>query len=233
MMFTKKTFLATGLAASLAMSGCATDDPNRRAKTGAVIGAIAGAVLGKELHDEKGMYIGAAFGAIAGGSVGNYMDKQQAELEKKLKEEAEAKELKITRLPDNSLLIGIASEASFDVNQSNVKTEFLGTFQKIGEVLKDYETTVVHVIGHTDSSGSTEYNQGLSEKRSAEVGSVLTGQGLDQRRVITEGRGEMEPIASNASAEGRKQNRRVDIVIKPIVEDAEKEAFESPGFLGS
>lgn len=232
-MISKNTLLATGLAASLTLSGCATDDPNRRAKTGAAIGAIIGAVVGKELHDEKGMYLGAAFGAIAGGSVGNYMDKQQAELEQKLKEEAEAKELKITRLPDNSLLIGIASEASFDVNQSNVKTEFLGTFQKIGGVLKDYETTVVHVIGHTDSSGSTDYNQALSERRSAEVGTVLAGQGLDSRRVITEGRGEMEPIAGNGTPEGRKQNRRVDIVIKPIVQDAEKEAFESPGFLGS
>lgn len=232
-MISKNVCIATGLAASLAISGCAADDPNRRAKTGAVIGSIAGAVLGKELHGDKGMLIGAAFGAITGGAVGNYMDKQQAELERQLKEEAEAKELKITRLPDNSLLIGIASEASFDVNQSNVKTEFLSTFQKIGSVLKDYDTTIVHVIGHTDSSGSTEYNQGLSEKRSASVGSVLTSQGLDAGRLRTEGRGEMEPIASNGTESGRKQNRRVDIVIKPIVQDAEQEAFESPGFLGS
>jgi outer membrane protein OmpA-like peptidoglycan-associated protein len=232
-MNTRNTLLATGLVASLAISGCATDDPNRRAKTGAVFGAIIGAVAGKELHDEKGMYIGAALGALTGGAVGNYMDDQQAELEQALKEEQDAEALKITRLPDNSLLIGIASEASFDVNQSNVKSQFLGTFQKIGEVLKDYETTVVHVIGHTDSSGSTEYNQGLSEKRSASVGSVLVGQGLDQRRLKTEGRGEMEPIAGNGTAEGRKKNRRVDIVIKPIVEDAEESAFRSPGFLGS
>jgi len=217
-------------AVTLSLVACAADDPNRRAKTGAAIGAVVGAVLGNQSsHDRKKRRIlGAAIGAMAGAAVGNYMDKQQAELEAKLKAKQEREELQITRLSDNSLKLGVASEATFDVDRSDLKPHSLNTFGKIAGVLKSYDKTVIHVVGHTDSTGSNAYNQGLSERRAVSVGNYLLRQGVPNDRVMMEGRGENEPRASNATLDGRRMNRRVDIVIKPIVEGQEDRAFDPP-----
>ena len=217
-----------GIAVSLV--ACAADDPNKRAKTGAAVGALVGAVLANQSsHDKKKRRIvGAAIGAMAGAAVGSYMDKQQAELEAKLQAEQEREELQITRLSDNSLKVGVASEATFDVDRSDLKSSSLNTFNKIAGVLKSYDKTVIHVVGHTDSTGSDAYNQGLSERRSSSVGSHLIQQGVPRDRVLMEGRGEREPRASNSNPEGRRLNRRVDIVIKPIIEGQEDRAFDPP-----
>lgn len=215
------------------LTACAADDPNRSAKTGAAIGAVLGAIAGNQSKSDKGKYVGAVVGAIAGGAVGHYMDKQRAELEKKLKAETEAKELQITKLSDDTLKIGIASDASFDVNAAQLKPQALTTFTKISNVLKDYDKTVIHIVGHTDSSGADSYNQSLSERRAASVASYMTSQGLDATRVREEGRGEREPIASNSTKEGQTQNRRVDVVIKAVVEGNEQQAWTPPPYLGS
>ncbi len=217
-------------AMALTLVACAADDPNRRAKTGAAIGAVVGAVLGNQSgHDrKKRRIIGAAIGAMAGAAVGSYMDKQQAELEAKLKAEQEREELQITRLSDNSLKVGVASEATFDVDRSDLKTQSLDTFGKIAGVLKSYDMTVIHVVGHTDSTGSDAYNQGLSERRAVSVGNYLLSQGVPNDRVMMEGRGEREPRSTNATPDGRRLNRRVDIVIKPIIEGQEERAFDPP-----
>lgn len=222
-----------GIAVSLA--ACAADDPNKRAKTGAAVGALVGAVLGNQSgHDtKKRRILGAAIGAVTGAAVGSYMDKQQAELEAKLKAEQEREELQITRLSDNSLKVGVASEATFDVDRSDLKPSSLSTFGKIAGVLKSYDKTVIHVVGHTDSTGSDAYNQGLSERRSVSVGNHLMQQGVPQDRILMEGRGEGEPRATNGTPEGRRLNRRVDIVIKPIVEGQEDRAFDPPPALTS
>lgn len=214
--------------------GCATDDPNRRAKTGAAIGAVAGAVLGKQVSGARGApIVGAVVGAIAGGAVGNYMDKQHAELQRELAAEQARQELQITRLSDNSLKIGIASDVSFDVDSAQIKPDALTTYAKIANVLSNYDKTVIHIVGHTDSTGSDQYNQGLSERRASSVASYMGGQGLPGTRVRQEGRGESQPIASNDSPEGRKRNRRVDIVIKPVVEGQEQQAWTPPPYLGA
>ncbi|GAB4353955.1 MAG: OmpA family protein [Gammaproteobacteria bacterium] len=220
---------------ALSLVACAADDPNRRAKTGAAIGAVVGAVLGNQSdHDtRKRRILGAAIGAMAGAAVGSYMDKQQAELEARLKAEREREELQITRLPDNSLKVGIASEATFDVDRSDLKPSAYNTFGKIAGVLKTYDKTVIHVVGHTDSTGSDEYNQALSERRAVSVGNYLLSQGIPGDRLMMEGRGEREPRASNATPEGRRLNRRVDIVIKPIIEGQEERAFDPPPPLNS
>ncbi len=220
-------------ALSLSLVACATDDPNRRAKTGAAVGALIGAVAGHQVDGDKGRYIGAVVGAIAGGAVGNYMDKQQAELERELAAEAARKELRITRLSGDALKIGVASDASFGVDRSDLTATAQATFGKIAEVLKDYDKTVIHVVGHTDSTGSDSYNQGLSERRANSVQSYITQNGVLYDRVRTEGRGEREPIASNETGAGRAQNRRVDIVIKAVVEGQEQQAYAPPPYLGS
>ncbi len=221
---------AAVLVIAVSVAGCAADDPNRRAKTGAAIGALVGAVIGNQGKHDKGQrrIIGAAIGAMTGAAVGNYMDKQQAELEAKLKAEQDREELQITRLSDNSLKLGIASEATFDVDRSDLKSGSLTTFDKIAGVLKTYEKTVIHVVGHTDSTGSDAYNQGLSERRAVSVGDRLIQDGVPRDRVLMEGRGEREPRATNGTADGRRMNRRVDIVIKPIVEGQEEKAFDPP-----
>lgn len=220
--------------AVVTLGACATDDPNRRAKTGAAIGAVAGAVIGNQVSHARGApIVGAVVGAIAGGAVGNYMDKQKAELERQLAEEAARKDLAITELSDGSLKIGIASDVSFDVDSAQIKPDALNTYAKIANVLKTYDKTVIHVVGHTDSTGSDEYNQSLSERRAASVASYMGGQGLPGTRVRQEGRGEREAVASNSTADGRKKNRRVDIVIKPVVEGQEQQAWTPPPYLGS
>lgn len=217
----------------VALLGCATDDPNRRAKTGAAVGALLGAVAGHQVDGDKGRYIGAVVGAIAGGAVGNYMDKQQAELERELAAEAARKELNITRLAGDALKIGVASDASFPFDSADLKGQAQATFSKIAEVLKDYDKTIIHVVGHTDSTGTDNYNLGLSQRRANTVSSYMNSNGVLIERMRTEGRGEREPIASNETEAGRTRNRRVDIVIKAIVEGQEQQAYTPPPYLGS
>lgn len=220
------------LALVVALAGCAADDPNRRAKQGALIGGLLGGVAGHQVEDDKGRYIGAALGALAGAAVGNYMDQQARELERLLADEQAANELRISRMADGSVRLGIASEASFDVDSAQLSTEFLPAYQKIADVLKRYPKTVVWVVGHTDSTGSEAYNQRLSERRANSVTSYLNARGVDAQRLKSEGRGENEPIASNQTEEGRRMNRRVDIVIKPVVEGQESQAYQPPPYLG-
>lgn len=227
-----KTLLIATLVVGL--SACAADDPNRSTKTGAVIGAVLGAIAADKASDARGAPItGAIVGAMAGGAVGRYMDKQRAELERQLAAETARKELQITQLADNVLKIGVASDASFDVGNAQLKAEALTTFSKIAGVLKNYDKTVIHVVGHTDSTGSDSLNQSLSERRASSVSSYITGQGVPANRVREEGRGKREPIADNGSADGRKRNRRVDIVIKPVIEGQEQQAWTPPPYLGA
>ena len=228
-----KLTLATLVSAALVLTACA-GDPNRRTKIGAGVGAVVGAVAGKQLGDESNTNaaIGAAVGALAGGAVGRYMDKQHAEMQERLAAEAARDELYITRMSGDALRVGVASDVSFAVDSAELKFDAQSTFEKIANVLKDYEKTAVHVVGHTDSSGSDAYNQKLSEKRAATVASFMSSRGVNSSRVVTWGRGESEPIASNDTEEGRARNRRVDIVIKPIIEGQEGAAFSAPPYLG-
>lgn len=219
-------------ACALATIACA-GDPNRRAKIGAATGAVVGAVIGDQVDDDgKGKYYGAAVGAVAGAAVGHQMDKQQEELERQLAEEARRKELTIERTAEDTVRLDISSDASFDVNSAEIKSYARPTYVKIAGVLKTYPQSIIHVVGHTDSDGTDQHNQGLSERRASAVANLLTGQGVPSSRLRTEGRGEREPLASNSTAEGKRRNRRVDIVIKTIVEGREQDAERPPGNLG-
>lgn len=217
------------VAVAVALAGCAADDPNKRAKTGAAVGAVVGAVLGHQMDDDKGRFVGAAVGAIAGGAVGHYMDNQQKEFEAALAEEQRQNQIEIERLKDETLKIDIASEVSFDFGSAAIKPAFRPTLDKVGEVLKRYERSVVHVVGHTDSVGSDAYNQRLSEQRAQAVVDYLAGSaGVARERLRADGRGETEPRATNATEAGRQLNRRVELFVKPIVEGQERRAYEPP-----
>ena len=215
------------------LAACATDDPNRRAKTGAVIGGVAGAVIGNNVSHARGApIVGAVIGALAGGAVGNYMDRQQAELNQQLAEEQRNNELQITKLSDGSLKVGIASDVSFDLNSAQLKPEALDTYAKIANILKSYDKTVIHVVGHTDTTGSDEYNMRLSASRANSVATYLASQGVPSQRIRQEGRGEREPLVRTADNVNEPRNRRVDIVIKPVIEGQEQQAWTPPPYLG-
>lgn len=220
------------LSMTLLSTGCA-NDPHQRTKIGAAIGAAAGAAAGYAADDgAKGALIGAAVGALAGGAVGNYMDRQQQEFERVLAEEQAQNAIEIERLKDDVLKLDLSSEVSFDYNSAALKPAFTTTLQKLSNVIQKYDRTVVHTIGHTDSSGSESYNQTLSERRANSVTSFLSARGVPYDRLRTEGMGELAPRATNDTEAGRQLNRRVEIYLKPVVEGQEQRAFEQPQFSG-
>ena len=225
-----KTVLA--LSVCVALTACATGDPNKRAKTGAGIGAVVGAILGHQIDDghNSSKIVGAAAGALIGGAVGGYMDKQQKEFEEALAGEEERNAIEIERLKDDTLKLSLNSEVSFDFGKDAVKTAFYPTLDKLSDVISKYDRTVVHVVGHTDSVGSDGYNQQLSERRAQSVSDYMIDRSVRVSRLLTEGRGEYEPRESNASESGRALNRRVEIFLKPIVEGVENQAYVSPEY---
>ena len=212
------------------LAGCAANDPNRNAKTGAGIGAVAGAVLGGVIDDggEGGIILGGALGALAGGLAGNYVDEQERAFEEELAEERRLNQLEIERLEDDVLKLSLNSEVSFDFGKADIKPSFYDSLDKLSGVIRKYDRTVAHVVGHTDSIGSEASNQRLSERRADAVGSYMMDRGVLAQRLRTSGEGERLPRATNATEAGRQLNRRVEIFLKPIVEGREQEAFESP-----
>lgn len=212
------------------MTGC-VDDPYQKTKIGAAIGAVVGAGAGAAIDSKnrgRGAAIGAAVGVLTGGGVGLYMDKQKKAIEEQLAKELAGNDVELRKLPDNSIEVDLKSEASFSTGSSDVKPSFSAALAKLGGVVKQYDSTMVHVIGHTDSQGNDSYNKQLSERRATAVANALTAAGVDFSRVRTEGRGEAQPESSNATTEGRSQNRRVEIYLKPVVEGSEQEALQTP-----
>ena len=179
--------------------------------SGAVIGAIAGAATGND--PRIGALIGAGIGGLAGAAVGHYMDQQEAELRAQLQSTG----VSVTRA-GNQIILNMPSNITFDVDSSVVKPGFTSTLTSVGLVLKKYDKTIIDVTGHTDDTGSDAHNLDLSQKRAVSVGTVLANQGIDQRRFYIDGKGESDPIASNATESGRSQNRRVEIQLSPITQ---------------
>lgn len=218
--------------AAIFIAGCAN---NRYDKTaiGAGVGAVVGGLAGSELGDEDtgNVVIGAVLGALAGGAAGRYMDNQEYELRQRLEAERQAQILNITRLHGNALKIGIASDATFAVDSATLSRRAQATFSKIASVLKDYKKTAIHIVGHTSSPGSLEYNMKLSRRRAQAVANFLIRHAVNPKRIFPWARGETQPIASNETAAGRAANRRVDIIIKPIIEGREAQAFSPPRYL--
>lgn len=205
----------------VAFTGCATVDPqtgeqnqNKTGK-GAGIGAIAGAVLGAAASSKKdrtrGAITGAVIGGAIGGGVGHYMDKQEKELRDKLKDSG----VKVDRQGDNLNLI-MPGNITFAVNKSDIRADFYTVLNSVADALKQYDQTTVRISGYTDSTGPLSLNQHLSEDRANSVRSYLLAQGVRAERIDAAGFGPANPIASNASEEGRQANRRVEIKLIPI-----------------
>ena len=209
-------------AAAVLAAGCQTLDPytgeqkTSSATKGAAIGAATGAALGLLTGDDskerrKRALIGAGVGAIAGGAVGSYMDQQ----EMKLRQQLEGTGVSVTRVGDE-IVLNMPGNVTFQTNSSDLNPQFFGVLDSVALVLKEYDKTVIQVVGHTDSTGSAEYNQALSERRASTVATYINTRGIDQQRILAFGRGLTQPIADNSTAEGRAMNRRVELTLSPI-----------------
>lgn len=196
------------ISASLILSGCAATN----AEKGAAIGAITGAVIGKSTsnHKDKRLVWGAAIGAITGAAIGSYMDEQ----EKAFKEELAGSGIDVIREGDNLRLV-MPSNITFATGQANINSNFHMTLNDIAKVLNKYDKTLLSIEGHTDSVGSAESNQTLSENRANSVKRYLVSQGIQDTRLKTTGFGETMPVVSNNTANERALNRRVEIQIIP------------------
>jgi len=216
----KITLVAAGL--SVILPGCEILDPyTQESKTsnatkGALIGAAAGAAVGLASGDDaverrQHALIGAGVGALAGGAVGYYMDRQENEL----RAELQVTGVSVTRIGDN-ITLNMPGNVTFATNSSDLNSAFFNVLTSVSKVLNEYDQTVVEVAGHTDSSGSDAYNQGLSERRAGSVAQYLQSQGINNQRMIEIGLGESMPVADNATSNGKQANRRVEITMVPV-----------------
>lgn len=205
------------------VTGCTALDPytgeTKTSKTtkgaliGAAIGAAAGLITGDDSTERRQRaLIGAGAGALAGGAVGAYMDKQEA----KLRQQLEGTGVSVSRNGDE-ITLNMPGNITFATNSADLYPGFFRVLDSVALVLKEYDKTVIEVSGHTDSTGSEEYNQELSLRRAGTVGEYLHARGISGIRILTLGFGELQPIASNDTAEGRQQNRRVELRLVPVV----------------
>lgn len=209
--------LGISLAALLALPGACATNPDgtteyKRTAIGALaggaVGAGAGALIGGKKRAGRGALIGGVTGAVVGGAIGNYMDRQAAEMKRRLPEAAVERE-------GDRLYVALPSGILFDVDRDQVRPEARQSLAAAADVLVRYPDTYVTVEGHTDSTGSHEHNQALSERRATRVRDVLMDQGVPPQRLTVRGYGETDPIADNATPEGRQANRRVQLEIRP------------------
>lgn len=214
------------LAVSLALSvtfgsySCAT-----KKQTGALIGAGAGAAAGAAVgkaagNTVVGAILGAAVGGAAGGIIGDYMDRQTEELNRDL-EGAE-----IVRVGEG-IKITFKSGILFDVDRSELRPEAKTELTDLAGILKKYDDTIILIEGHTDSTGPEEYNMQLSKRRAESVSHFLASQAVSPGRFSVIGYGEVQPVATNETTEGRQQNRRVELAImanEDLKEAAERQA---------
>lgn len=208
----KKTFICSLLAVSM-LTACATDPYTGESKVsktawGTGIGALAGAGIGALAGSEKGALIGAGVGAAAGAGTGAYMDVQA----RKLRQELLNTGVQVQEANGQIYLI-MPGNITFDSNDANIKPAFQPVLNSIAKVINEYSKTMVQVNGYTDSTGSAATNNSLSLMRANSISNYLRLRGVNGNRIVSNGYGSSNPIASNATAAGREQNRRVEIVL--------------------
>ncbi|MBN1397733.1 MAG: OmpA family protein [Bacteroidetes bacterium] len=200
-------FICVLLCVSLVMMGCGTSKALQGGAIGAGAGGLLGAVIGKQAGNTAlGAIIGAAVGGTAGALIGRNMDKQAEEMRQDLSN------AKIERVGEG-IKITFSSGILFATNSYELKAEAKQNIESLAKILNKYPDTNVIVEGNTDSDGSEEYNQRLSERRAQSVADYTKSAGVDGARITTVGKGETNPVASNDTADGKAQNRRVEIAI--------------------
>jgi len=201
-------------AAVLVLTACTTNPytGEQQASKAATYGVGAAAVCGLVGAIDSGKHArNAALGCgIVGAGVGAYMDVQEA----KLKEELQGTGVQVVREGDNIRLI-MPGNITFETDSYNLRSSFYSVLNSVGQVLSKYADTTLRVSGHTDNTGSRQYNQTLSERRAGSVADYLATREVDRARMLVQGMGFDQPIADNGSAAGRAQNRRVELYILP------------------
>lgn len=207
--------LAIALCALSLLPACA-EGPSRNVWTGAAAGAILGAGAGTLAggDDTRNAAIGAAVGAIAGAAVGDYMDKQEA----KLRQQTAGTGIGVERQGDQ-IALTMPSNITFDFDSAAIKPDFYATLNDVATTLVDYPSTAVDVVGYASSEGKAEYNLQLSQRRADSVSNYLVNQGVASVRLKSTGMGIANPIADNSTPEGRAANRRVEIILTPVVDE--------------
>lgn len=196
--------LAAGCAATTPYS-TSRDKTVKGAGAGAAAGAVGAVLAGKREADE--ILAGAAIGAAVGAGVGAYMDAQEEKF-------ARIPGTTVERVSEDTLLVHFASDVLFTVDSAVVNSGAQASLGEAAEVMNEYPKTAIVVQGHTDSTGSEVHNQELSERRAGAVRNILIGRAVSADRIAAIGHGEGAPIASNDTASGRQQNRRVDVMLK-------------------
>jgi outer membrane protein OmpA-like peptidoglycan-associated protein len=199
---------AAAIAASLALGACAGMSGTQK---GAVIGATGGAVVGGAVGSRngstaKGAIIGAAVGGVAGAVIGRQMDRQARELEQNIPGAT------VERVGEG-IQVTFASGLLYDYDSDRVRADAASNLRTLAASLDEYPGTELLVVGHTDDRGGDGYNYALSERRARAAADYLAMQGVERGRLRTTGRGESEPVADNATDDGRQRNRRVEIAI--------------------
>lgn len=203
----KFIFLFSSLIVSVFLYGCSASNAVKGGVIGGVGGGVVGGVIGNQLGNTAlGAIIGAAVGGTAGVLIGQHMDKQAEEMEKDIEG------AKIERVGEG-IKITFDSGILFATNSSTLQPEAKANIAKLADILKKYPDTNILVAGHTDSDGTEQYNQTLSEKRAKAVSDYAMFQGISSSRLSVIGLGENEPVASNDTDYGKSQNRRVEIAI--------------------
>ena len=224
-MFMSRRLIIAATAVAM-LSGCATSNPydnqgqaqssggmNKTAKYGG-LGALAGAVAGAAIdhnHRGKGALIGAAVVGAASAGYGYYADKQEAALRASMANTG----VEVQRQGDQIKLI-MPGNITFATDSSAIASSFNSPLNNLANSLKQFNQSNIEIIGYTDSTGSRQHNMDLSQQRAQSVATYLTSQGVDQAHLSVRGAGPDQPIASNADANGRAQNRRVEVNLKPI-----------------
>ncbi|WP_368542827.1 OmpA family lipoprotein [Enterobacter soli] len=212
--------IAAIVSGALAVSGCTTnpytgEKEAGKAGIGAGLGSLVGAGIGALSSSKKdrgkGALIGAAAGAALGGGAGYYMDVQESKLREKMKGTG----VSVTRSGDN-IILNMPNNVTFDSSSATLKPAGANTLTGVAMVLKEYNKTAVNVFGFTDNTGSLDLNNRLSQQRADAVSSALITQGVEAGRINSRGMGPANPIASNSTAEGKAQNRRVEITLSPL-----------------
>jgi outer membrane protein OmpA-like peptidoglycan-associated protein len=215
----ERVFAAATLAA-LATAACTTDPYTgqqrvNRTAVGVAAGAIGGYLLGDLVggrHDRTERLAGAGIGALAGGAVAYYMNRQEEELRR----QTAGTGVDVIRQGDD-LILRMPSSVTFDVDRWDVKPQFYSVLDDVGRTLSSYDQTYIDVLGHTDTTGSNEHNQALSERRAASVADYLGSRGVNRARMATRGFGETAPLYSPDDTEMKKAaNRRVELKIVPF-----------------
>jgi len=211
--------LALVTVSALAVAACQpvtpnNPDPNANTRRGAIVGAGLGAAVGALTADDKDerlrrAAVGAALGGAAGAGTGVLLDRQEAELRNQL-----GSNVGIVNTGEQ-LVVTLPQDILFATDSASLRPDLTTDLVTVARSLNEYPRTTVQVVGHTDNTGDAAYNQQLSERRAQAVGNILLSNGVPQQRLQTFGRGESQPVASNLSAAGKAQNRRVEIVILP------------------